>query len=100
MSTNTPVDENEKPILPPVVDELPEYNGDINHTETPVHETSENIVPLNNSTVNNTEKSETTKEETKKERELPDTNSTSVIVGFVSSLIGTLGLGYKSKRRK
>ena len=100
LSTNTPVDENENPILPPVVDELPEYNGDINHTETPVHETSENIVPLNNSTVNNTEKSETTKEETKKERELPDTNSTSVIVGFVSSLIGTLGLGYKSKRRK
>ena len=100
LSTNTPIDENENPILPPVVDELPEYNGDINHTETPVHETSENIVPLNNSTVNNTEKSETTKEETKKERELPDTNSTSVIVGFVSSLIGTLGLGYKSKRRK
>ena len=100
LSTNTPIDENEKPIIPPVVDELPEYNGDINHTETPVNETSENIVPLNNSTVNNTEKSETTKEETKKERELPDTNSTSVIVGFVSSLIGTLGLGYKSKRRK
>ena len=100
LSTNTPVDENEKPSIPPVVDELPEYNGDINHTETPVNETSENIVPLNNSTANNTEKSETTKEETKKERELPDTNSTSVIVGFVSSLIGTLGLGYKSKRRK
>ena len=35
-----------------------------------------------------------------KYKELPNTNSTSVIVGFVSSLIGTLGLGYKSKRRK
>ena len=35
-----------------------------------------------------------------KDKELPNTNSTSVIVGFVSSLIGTLGLGYKSKRRK
>ena len=35
-----------------------------------------------------------------KDKELPNTNSTSVITGFVSSLIGTLGLGYKSKRRK
>ena len=82
LSTNTPVDENENPILPPVVDDLPEYN-----------------TPVNNSTVNN-EKIETTKEETKKEKELPNTNSTSIFTTLVSSVIGTLGLGYKSKRRK
>ena len=82
LSTNTPVDENENPILPPVVEELPEYN-----------------TPVNNSTVNN-EKIETTKEETKKEKELPNTNSTSILTTLVSSVIGTLGLGYKSKRRK
>ena len=82
LSTNTPVDENENPILPPVVEDLPEYN-----------------TPVNNSTVNN-EKIETTKEETKKEKELPNTNSTSILTTLVSSVIGTLGLGYKSKRRK
>ena len=82
LSTNTPVDENENPILPPVVEDLPEYN-----------------TPVNNSTVNN-EKIETIKEETKKERELPNTNSTSILTTLVSSVIGTLGLGYKSKRRK
>ena len=82
LSTNTPVDENENPILPPVVEELPKYN-----------------TPVNNSTVNN-EKIETTKEETKKEKELPNTNSTSILTTLVSSVIGTLGLGYKSKRRK
>ena len=60
--------------MPPVVDDLPEYN-----TQT-----------LNN------EKSEKTKEE----RELPNTNSTSILTTLVSSVIGTLGLGYKSKRRK
>ena len=82
LSTNTPVDENENPILPPVVEDLPEYN-----------------TPVNNSTVNN-EKIETIKEETKKEKELPNTNSTSILTTLVSSVIGTLGLGYKSKRRK
>ena len=68
--------------MPPVVDDLPEYN-----------------TPENNSTVNN-EKIETTKEESKKEKELPNTNSTSILTTLVSSIIGTLGLGYKSKRRK
>ena len=81
LSTNTPVDENENPILPPVVDDLPEYNR-----------------PVDNSTINN-EKIETTKE-AKKEKELPNTNSTSILTTLVSSVIGTLGLGYKSKRRK
>ena len=100
LSTNTPIDDNGELVLPPVVEKLPEYNGNINHTEIPVNEVPENIVPLNNSTVNNTEKSETAKEEAKKERELPDTNSSSVIVGLVSSVIGTLGLGYKSRGRK
>ena len=100
LSTNTPVDENGELVLPPVVEELPEYNGNINHTETPVNEVSENIVLSNNSIVNNTEKSETTKEENKKERKLPDTNSSSVIASLVSSVIGTLGLGYKFRNKE
>ena len=100
LSTNTPVDENGELVLPPVVEELPEYNGNINHTETPVNEVTENIVLSNNSTVNNTEKSETTKEENKKERKLPDTNSSSVIASLVSSVIGTLGLGYKFRSKE
>ena len=100
LSTNTPIDDNGELVLPPVVEELPEYNGNINHIETPVNKVPENIVPLNNSTVNNTEKSETIKEEAKKERELPDTNSSSVIVGLVSSVIGTLGLGYKFRSKQ
>ena len=85
ISTNTPVDDNGNQILPPIENE-PEYTGDLK--ETPKEETVK----------------ETTKEETKvedkKDKELPNTNSTSVITGFVSSLIGTLGLGYKSKRKK
>jgi len=35
-----------------------------------------------------------------KARELPNTNSTSILTSLVSSVIGTLGLGYKSKKRK
>ena len=100
LSTNTPVDENGELVLPPVVEELPEYNGNIDHTETHVNEVSENIVLSNNSIVNNTEKSETTKEENKKERKLPDTNSSSVIASLVSSVIGTLGLGYKFRNKE
>ena len=82
LSTNTPVDENENPILPPVVEELPKYN-----------------TPVDNSTVNN-EKIETTKEETKheKERELPNTNSTSILPTLISSVIGILGLTYKKRK--
>ena len=99
ISTNTPVDDNGNLILPPVLDK-PEFNGNINHTETTVNGISENTVPSNNLIVNNTEKPETTKEETKKERELPNTNSTSILASVVSSVIGTLGLGYKSRRRK
>ena len=98
ISTNTPVDDNGNLILPPVLDK-PEFNGNINHTETTVNGISENTVPSNNSIVNNTEKPETTKEETKKERELPNTNSTSILASLVSSVIGTLGLGYKSRRK-
>ena len=98
VSTNTPVDDNGNLILPPVVNDLPEFNGNINHTETLVNEVSENTVPSNNS--KNTEKLKSTKEEIKKERELPNTNSTSILTTLVSSVIGTLGLGYKSKRRK
>ena len=98
VSTNTPVDDNGNLILPPVVNDLPEFNGNINHTETLVNEVSENNVPSNNS--KNAEKLKSTKEEIKKERELPNTNSTSILTTLVSSVIGTLGLGYKSKRRK
>ena len=101
VSTNTPVDNNGDLILPPTVNELPEYNENINSKEIQVNETSEHIVPSNNLTVNN-KNNETTKEETKqeKERELPNTNSTSILTTLVSSVIGTLGLAYKSKRRK
>ena len=79
VSTNTPVDDNGNLIAPPTV-EKPEYKTD--------------------STVQS--ENETTKEETKleKERELPNTNSTSILTTLVSSVIGTLSLGYKSKRRK
>ena len=87
LSTNTPVNEDENPILPPVVDELPEY-------KKLTFEISDLVI--SNKDGNNPE---TTKESNKKERELPNTNSTSVIAGFISSLIGTLGLGYKSKRK-
>ena len=98
VSTNTPVDNNGDLILPPTVNDLPEYNENINPKEIQVNETSEHIVPSNNLTVNN-ENNETTKED-KKERKLPNTNSTSILTTLVSSVIGTLSLGYKSKRRK
>ena len=129
LSTNTPIDENGNLILPPTI-EKPEYKGSVNSAEPPIENKPEYTEPISTNTpvddngnqilppVENkpeytgdlTEKpkeepiKEITKEETKvenkKEKELPNTNSTSVIVGFVSSLIGTLGLGYKSKRRK
>ena len=98
ISTNTPVNDNGNLILPPVVDELPEFNGGVNSIESPIEEKPEYTGDLTEP-VKETPKEET-KVEDKKEKELPNTNSTSVITGFVSSLIGTLGLGYKSKRRK
>ena len=125
VSINTPVDENGNQILPPVVDELPEFNGGVNPVNAPVTEkpeynesanslnvSNDNVNPINeipeyaeslndstrnNQTLNNTENP---KNEIKKERELPNTNSTSILTTLVSSVIGTLGLGYKSKRRK
>ena len=152
LSTNTPVDENGNLILPPVVDELPEFNGGVNSIEPPVEEKPEYKGPISTNTpvddngdlitpptvekpeykepvstdtpVDNngdsilsptvekaeykddlTKEPETSKEETKpveskKEKELPNTNSTSILTTLVSSVIGTLGLGYKSKRRK
>ena len=152
LSTNTPVDENDNLILPPIVDELPEFNGGVNSieppveekpeytgqisTNTPVDDNGDLITPptvekpeykepvSTNTPVDNngdsilsptvekaeykddlTKEPETSKEETKpveskKEKELPNTNSTSILTTLVSSVIGTLGLGYKSKRRK
>ena len=123
LSTNTPVDDKGELILPPTVNELPEYKGGVNPVDSPIHEIPEYTGPLstntpvddkgelilppvvddlpeyNTPTLNN-EKSEKTKEESKQERELPNTNSTSILTTLVSSVIGTLGLGYKSKRRK
>lgn len=115
VSTNTPIDDKGELITPPVV-EKPEFNGNVNSAEPPIvdkpeykeeKETPEVLdkpeYKLQDKTkeepVKGTIKEEI-KVEDKKEKELPNTNSTSVIVGFVSSLIGTLGLGYKSKRRK
>ena len=115
LSTNTPVDDNGNLILPPVVDELPVYNDEVNPVNAPVTdkpEYNQNANPINeipeyaessndstgnNQTLNNSEK---TKNETKKERELPNTNSTSILTTLISSVIGTLSLGYKSRRRK
>lgn len=128
LSTNTPVDENGNLILPPVL-EKPEYKGGVNSAEPPVENKPEYKEPVSTNTPvdnngylilpptvekpeykddltepfkNKTVKEEKPVENTEqvKEKELPNTNSTSVITGFVSSLIGTLGLGYKSKRRK
>ena len=101
LSTNTPVDDNGNLILPPVVDELPEFNGGVNSIEPPVEEKPEYKLPdkPKEEPVKETPKEET-KVEGKKEKELPNTNSTSVLTSLISSVIGTLGLGYKSKRRK
>ena len=78
------------PIEPPVV-EVPEYNGDLTHPKPPVVETpkEEPAKPTENKPV-----------EPKQEKVLPNTNSTSILTTLVSSVIGTLGLGYKSKRKK
>ena len=128
LSTNTPIDDNGELVLPPVVNELPEFNGGVNPTDAPVNEVPEYtgslstntpiddngelvlppvvnelpeyIEPSNNTEINTIEKVETSKDEIKKNKVLPDTNSSSVIAGLVSSVIGTLGLGYKSKKRK
>lgn len=110
ISTNTPVDENGNLILPPVVEELPEFNGGVNPIDSPVldEEKPEYRGDLTNEPVKETPKEEQVKEtlkeeskvDDKKEKELPNTNSTSVLASLVSSVIGTLSLGYKSKRRK
>ena len=78
------------PIEPPVV-EIPEYNGDLTPPKPPVVEITkeEPAKPTENKPV-----------EPKQEKVLPNTNSTSVLASLVSSVIGTLGLGYKSKRKK
>ena len=100
LSTNTPVDDNGDLILPPVV-EKPEFNGGVDSIEPPVEEKPEYKLPdkPKEEPVKETPKEET-KVEDKKEKELPNTNSTSVLTSLISSVIGTLGLGYKSKRRK
>ena len=108
ISTNTPVDDNGNLILPPVVDELPEFNGVVVPLDPPVVEIPEyngDLTPPKLPVVE-TPKEEPAKPtenkpvEPEKEKELPNTNSTSVLSSLVSSVIGTLGLGYKSKRRK
>ena len=78
------------PIEPPIV-EVPEYNGDLTPPKPPVVETpkEEPAKPTENKPV-----------EPKKEKVLPNTNSTSILTTLVSSVIGTLGLGYKSRRKK
>ena len=85
LSTNTPVDDNGKLVLPPIVDKLPEYKEPT--LEIPDLNTNKEII-----------KSEIPKEETSKERELPNTNSGSILASLVSSIIGTLGLGYKKRK--
>ena len=108
ISTNTPVDDNGNLILPPVVDELPEYNGGVAPLDPPVVEIPEyngDLTPSKQPVIE-TPKEEPAKPaenkpvESEKEKELPNTNSTSILTTLVSSVIGTLGLGYKSRRRK
>ena len=103
VSTNTPIDENGNLILPPTIEKL-EFNGNVNSTETPIVEKPEYKLTEE---PKETPVKETLKEESenkiieqKQDKELPNTNSTSVIASLVSSVIGTLGLGYKSKRKK
>ena len=109
ISTNTPVDDNGNLILPPVVDELPEFNGRVVPLDPPVVEIPEyngDLTPPKPPVIEETPKGEPEKPtenkpvEDKKEKELPNTNSTSILTTLISSVIGTLGLGYKSKRRK
>ena len=79
------------PLDPPVV-EVPEFTGGVNPINPPVLEVSEYTEPV--------KPTENKLIEPKKEKVLPNTNSTSILASFVSSVIGTLGLGYKSKRKK
>ena len=77
------------PLDPPVV-EVPEFTGGVNPIDPPVLEVpeyTEPIKPVENKPV-----------EPEKEKVLPNTNSTSILASLVSSVIGTLGLGYKSKK--
>ena len=103
VSTNTPIDENGNLILPPTIEKL-EFNGKVNSTEPPIVENPEYKLTEE---PKETPVKETLKEESenkiieqKQDKELPNTNSTSVLASLVSSVIGTLGLGYKSKRKK
>ena len=122
LSTNTPVDDKGELVLPPVVDELPKFTGSVNSIEPPVTEKPEYTGTLSTNTpaddksglvlppvvdeLPNNKKltleiPDLIKPEEKinNKRELPNTNSSSVISGFVSSIIGTLGLGYRTKRK-
>ena len=96
------------PIEPPVVD-IPEYNGSVVPLDPPVVEITEfngGVTPIKPHVIEVSEYTEPVKPtenklvEPKKEKVLPNTNSTSILASFVSSVIGTLGLGYKSKRKK
>ncbi len=115
VSTNTSIDENDNLILPPTIEKL-EFNGNVNSTEPPIVDKpeykEEKGTPevldkpeykLPDKTKEEPAKGtikEETKVEDKKEKELPNTNSTSILITLISSVIGTLGLGYKSKRKK
>jgi len=103
VSTNTPIDENDNLILPPTIEKL-EFNGNVNSTELPIVEKPEYKLTeeQKETPVKETPKEETENKivEQKQDKELPNTNSTSVLSSLVSSVIGTLGLGYKSKKRK
>ena len=102
ISINTPIDENGNLIFPPTIEKL-EFNGKVNSTEPPIVENPEYKLTEE---PKETPVKETLKEESenkiieqKQDKELPNTNSTSVLASLVSSVIGTLGLGYKSKRK-
>ena len=127
LSTNTPVDDNGDLVLPPVVEKLPEYNGGVNSIEPPVENKPEYTGTLSTNTPvdedlilpsvinelpNNKKptleipdlikpeeenKNKLKEEKINNKRELPNTNSSSVIASLALSIISTLGLGYKTK---
>ena len=122
LSTNTPVDDKGELVLPPTVNDLPEYKGAVNPSDSPVNEKPEYTGTLSTNTpiddkgelvlppvvddLPNNKKPTLEipdlikpEEKINNKRELPNTNSSSIIGGFVSSIIGTLGLGYRTKRK-
>ena len=88
LSINTPIDEDL--ILPSVINELPNNKKPTLEVPDLIKPEKENRDELKEEKINNNNNNK---------RELPNTNSSSVIASLVSSIISTLSLGYKTKRK-